>query len=471
MTPVTKATRSASTLRSRLIGQMGVVLQQQKSDLTQQELLIVAREKENTCRLVQEQAFDVNNQPGGALAPRCEIELVSERDAYLILCTDLRKAMAETARELLIAQEKQRELLAAIDELKSVYSKAAEESDQFAKSDLAEAVLFILKNIKPTDPGCSNFPLEQPELSPEHHARLSIMREQCDAVARVLSDFIEYIRQLLEASKALSKYLHVSNPTRPSTEEVQRYLRQIEHFMRKRQQAHRRFAALMYSVSTFHNMKRQLSFYIKEMNELKAETEADPVLSKSDEAWLVVRLSRWLLIRLHCVQKAFEQINENQKLDCDDRPQPGKHDDKLLPVLRAALDEVAFAFGYAHEASALKEHLEWETDRHKLDHSKQVWSGVGDCVDWQNCLAWRQSKIVAQRQAAKDKLVTETRYALAVEASEHYDKRKAESLKKLLRIVLMRRRKRPWCNETRVLLNAAAYILDNNTQSTEYPMF
>jgi hypothetical protein len=282
----------------------------------------------------------------------------------------------------------------------------------------------------------------------------------------------------------------VKEPARPSEEEVQRYLRQLEDAM------HKRLRAQLWNGRTAQACRS----LIEKIDGVRvALKECGETLPATYQRRLARAGARAVITNLDSARANLSQFlsdtDEPERRGYIDVTEATAEDAEHISALNALLNELALAMGRCNEALSIHNRA--------VNQPEQTvsYASIADNKNWKECLCWWQRKAAEAKAVAAQNLRTNTHIELSTEAAELCEKHEAAARLKIRRFLLSVPRHRleldhvtteprlwrnkvkrstrsvPWCNQVRVLMNAAAWALNGAIAAEEprkpyqYPIF
>jgi|GEM_PF-4115952 len=260
----------------------------------------------------------------------------------------------------------------------------------------------------------------------------------------------------------------IPEPTRPTEEEVQRYLSQVETRTKLRQKAHRQGKVLFQQQQNFLTQLLKGSEGLQEiLKRMEAVEHPAPQLEGlaaiSD---VVLELSK--LVHNQLANACDYQDNFKSKLDVTEMPSPSASETKQIATMRLGLREVGYSLGRLNEALAA------EKATLKSTVAKVERRGVGAATSYEETQTWLAEIKAQTARAEKNEISRATKIELLAESVKAYKEETQNNKVALHRLVITttpRRGGKP-CDELRALLNAAAWMYNSLGESEgAFPLY
>ncbi|MBS2010438.1 MAG: hypothetical protein JST01_25535 [Cyanobacteria bacterium SZAS TMP-1] len=249
----------------------------------------------------------------------------------------------------------------------------------------------------------------------------------------------------------------VIEPTRPTEEEVQRYLAQLEARTKARQKAHREghkaFAAQTAMLNELNKAQESLTALFAQFNEI---ANPAPQLAAVVATTRVVQEAAKVAI-YHLNRACDYDHSFKARLDTTVNPHPSKAELKQIETLRIGLREVGYSLGRLNEALASQR----ATKSKKAVTVERT--GVGGTASLAGAQAWLEEIKARTKEAGKLNHSREVKLELLEESVKAFKEEVLNNKTALHRLVittLPKRNQKP-CDELRALLNAAAWMYES----------
>jgi hypothetical protein len=261
----------------------------------------------------------------------------------------------------------------------------------------------------------------------------------------------------------------IGRPVRPTEEEVQRYLTQMETFMRRRQTARQELTRIL-------TARQQLKQAIEQAQENLRQAMARVTGTVAIELAVVQECAAAVLGKADIAGNGMSDYFVKPKgIDDVSYPNPSRRDARGIKTMRKLTREVAVCFGKLNEAqtslSAAK----------RTSVTSARTSGIATCQNFQECAGWTEETRLAHAKAERERLALQTKIELLNGEVEAHTTEVAESVRDLYRLVVCTKPSQSAampCDELRALLNAAAWMVrkegsksDGHDREGDYPLY
>lgn len=275
---------------------------------------------------------------------------------------------------------------------------------------------------------------------------------RCWHLAPVLSAAVDELDKTAKPS--------VNQPVRPTEEEVQRYLRQSEDATSARLRAHRAASGIL-------PVRAALLLALKESQDVLVQL-LKTFDKTSDAAYNHESAAALATARL--ISKSWQEDGDklspgfwaDYPLDKINKATASSRETRQLAELRALMRTLAYAIAHRNEARKTLNALVPAADKFISSRSLET------CQTWADCLALQEDdRNDAERVKLEHKSYLEKRDLLR-ELLVQYQAEIDDARKALRRYVIVIKppQQRPPCDELRVLMNAAAWMCDEDNGGT-----
>lgn len=309
------------------------------------------------------------------------------------------------------------------------------------------------------------------ELTEPEKAQLAALAEAVLEAARAAAVGFKVGPQVVDGIAKVRNTAHstVQEPTRPTEEEIQRYLRQLEMHCDNRQNAHWELNRLLDEKAAI------LTRLTEASSKLDEQVKAAPSKSAADTPIEFKTILHVAAIVAGLVTKSYGGFGEdyNRKwLFAQKKPKMSGRETRQRDELRKMMKQMALAMANLNEASA------------SLNVASRVtllefqFEGAHRAASWQEALEWRErmdkdQALVAQRNEQRN-----SKIELLKEAVERYTRDKKDAGKDLRRYMLTILPTEPEipADELRHVLNAVAIMTtprrdDGDYRTGDYPVY
>lgn len=362
--------------------------------------------------------------------------------------------------------------LAAIEQLSIAIEQALSHRPEMADDDVMLAAKHLKRRAyRPKTDGDFAAPPEV-ALSNETRAQHAQLTVNLRETLKVLAAGVRLARSIEECETQV-RDLHQPNikePVNLSVEEIQRFLRQLEDFMSRRQKAHRRL----------HDLLQRKDELLAQVNDHWSKRYADQsgsfgpagapeVLAfKQQYKHLVDLLSQTSSSLQHAGRQA-----SHIKLDTRQVAERTAADMSKIKLANKLLHDYAVAAARANQAESGCKRVS------EVEERDVVVFGVQLCRNWDECKVWWSKKNQERAAVAAHNLVRSTRIKLAEQTRDHFKKAVKRAATLIHRFLVSTGSYKLWCDDLRALLNAAAWAIkprdqapqDKPGKSGQYPVY
>jgi hypothetical protein len=260
----------------------------------------------------------------------------------------------------------------------------------------------------------------------------------------------------------------VLEPVRPTEEEVQRYMMQLEQRMRQRMAAHIEVKPLLEQrqdlVDRLTQLETAIDFNIGKIPSGKHSAKLAAVVticsSVAEELNRVIRRLR---------NSNFWDKKKADSLKTTSQPTATAYDTTTIPLIKEVIKAHAFSLGRRNEARA--------SERATVVQAKAIATvdGIVSCKSVKQALAWQAQHEAEVLAAAKKNYSREVKLELLVESVRAFSEEVSASETSVHRqtVSLLPGRGVVPCDELRALFNAASWLYEGNDSYDEarYPIF
>ncbi|MBS1996921.1 MAG: hypothetical protein JSS86_11445 [Cyanobacteria bacterium SZAS LIN-2] len=249
----------------------------------------------------------------------------------------------------------------------------------------------------------------------------------------------------------------IVEPTRPTEEEVQRYLAQLESRTKARQKAHRvghkAFAAQTAMLNALTQSQESLAALYTQYSQIAYPAPQSAAVA----ATTLVVLEAFKGAHYHLSRACDYDHSFKARLDTSENPHPSKAELKQIETLRIGLREVGYSLGRLNEALASQR----ATKSKKAVTVERT--GVGGTASLAGAQAWLEEVKARTKEAGKQNHSREVKLELLEESVKAFKEEVLNNKTALHRLVITtvpKRNQKP-CDELRALLNAAAWMYES----------
>jgi len=277
------------------------------------------------------------------------------------------------------------------------------------------------------------------------------------------------LKALAEPMKAAADCDDVTEPVRPTEEEVQRYLTTLEVTMRERQKTHRRAKELFSEQnSTLHELNEANAALTRELEALGQRVAPKPhqLSSAVVTAEVVQAAYTDVYSKLYWADRTSDEAKAGH--DTFERTAPTAKETKQIEVLRKGMRDLGYSLGRRNEAVAARRSTQRITE---VEASRR---GIGASNDLKQSLDWLSKNDLLQEDARQQNLSRSTKLELLEESVEAFKKEIKSVSQTLHQVVvsLLPKQSEPPCDELRALLNAAAWMCsDLKEEEGAFPIY
>lgn len=304
---------------------------------------------------------------------------------------------------------------------------------------------------------------EERELNDTEKAQLSSLTDAVLAAAKVVAHSLKVGPAVVDKiGKVRSRNSeHVTPPKRPTEEEVQRYLRQVELRCETRQIDHWELDDLL-------NQKQKLLECLTTVSQA-LDTVVEQLPSK-DDATIAFELKTMLNVAsvvaalIPKAQYCFGDDYNKDWLFTERKPKMTPRETRQRDELRKMMRQMAIAMASLNEATAALN----IASRVPLIQFTLV--GAGNCASWQEALEWRQREHERQEDIKRQNEQRDSKIELLKEAKERYERDQKDASKDLRRYMLTILPSEPEIpsDEMRNIINAVAYMTTPSRDSGDH---
>lgn len=312
---------------------------------------------------------------------------------------------------------------------------------------------------------------EKRELSEAEKTQLSSLTQAVLNLAKVVAQSFKVgpmvIDTIFEIRTANST--HVTEPNRPTEEEVQRYLRQVELRCETRQKNHWALDDLLDQKQA---LLEQLTAASEALNQVVSQMPSKTDPATPFELVNMLNVASVVSALVSKAQFAFGDDYNKQWLFTERKPKMTGREIRQRDELRKMMRQMAIAMASLNEAkTAFNIASRVPIIEFKL-------AGAGKCTSWQEALEWRQREQVRQDDITRQNQQRESKIELLKEAKERYERDKKDASKDLRRYMLTILPSEPEIpsDEMRHIINAVAYMTtpqrdDGDHRTGDYPVY
>jgi hypothetical protein len=257
-------------------------------------------------------------------------------------------------------------------------------------------------------------------------------------------------------------------PVRPTEEEVQRYLTQMETFMRRRQTARQE---LTRHLTARDAAKKAIEQGSENLRQAMAQVQGTTCL----ELAVVQECASAVLGKAEIASQGMCDWFERPKgIDDVSYPDASRRDTRGIKAMNKQMREVAVCFGKLNEAETSLAFA------NKTTVTSARNSGIAACHTFDECAQWSAETRQAQAKAERDRVALQTKIELLHAEVEAHTTEVAESVRDLYRLVVCTKPSESAalpCDELRALLNAAAWMVrkegrdEAHDREGDYPLY
>lgn len=324
---------------------------------------------------------------------------------------------------------------------------------------------------KPSDEETDKDEDEKRELTDTEKAQLSSLTDAVLVAAKVVAHSFKVgpavVAKIAEIRKRNSE--HVTQPNRPTEEEIQRYLRQVELRCETRQADHWELDDLL-------NQKQKLLEKLTEAS--RALDQVVEQLPSKDDAAIAFELKSMLHVAsvvdalMPKAENCFGEDYDKAWLFTERKPKMTARETRQRDELRKMMRQMAIAMASLNEATSALNIAS------KVPLIQFSFTGAGNCGSWQEALEWRQREQERHEDVKRQNEQRDSKIELLKEAKERYERDKKDASKDLRRYMLTILPSEPEIpsDEMRNIINAVAYMTtparDSGDHRTgDYPVY
>ena len=283
-----------------------------------------------------------------------------------------------------------------------------------------------------------------------------------------LGDKLEALRPILERVQGIDDILE---PVRPTEEEVQRYMMQLEQRMRERIKVHIEVKPLLAEKFSLGARYQMLQEAIRKCIE---STESTEKRKRGPKLGAIVEISTEVTTKAERAQQHLRNSNRWDSNTIDglkttSKPDATDYDTKTLPMLRDVIKAHAYSLGRHNEAKAA------QSATRAASIPKPSRAGVTGCKSVKHALAWQDQHEAEVAAATKKNYSREVKLELLVESVRAYREEVEASETRVHRqtVSFLPGKGVMPCDELRALFNAAAALYKGNDSFDEgrFPLF
>ncbi len=243
-------------------------------------------------------------------------------------------------------------------------------------------------------------------------------------------------------------------PVRPTEEEIQRYLRELELAVESRQNAHWELERLLAVRQTLiDEVTAGTRVLTDEIGKVNAIPNGDTSVKVKTALATAKQVSKMLTRALSVV--SANQPEHAGELCLLRKPVASRRETRQVDELRKMIRQLAIIMAHLNESvTAIKA-------ARSVGAVEVTLTGVAAaCTTWLECLAWRVRKDEEQQVADRKNESRNSKIELLTEAVDRYERDRKDAAKELRRYIvsLMPPEDRPPCDELRKVLNMGAHM-------------
>jgi hypothetical protein len=309
---------------------------------------------------------------------------------------------------------------------------------------------------------------DQEQITAINAARMRLALAATKATALAIT-----VKATQEAITARSTADDITRPVRPTEEEVQRYLRELEMHMTARQKTHRIGFPLFVEQADLLLELNSAAAALNTLLEAYALRSADLTIAVPHQlsaAAVVAGTVREAYDVAHSKLYWASRADDNYMaaLDTFERATPSPKEVEQIEILRKGMRELAYSFARLNEANAAQK----ATDR--IDEVSVERTGIGASTTLDGAIDWLSQNDLLQEEARKQNLSRSTKLELLRESISAFTA-EVKSIKTSLHrtsVSLLPRRNEKPCDQLRALFNAAAWMYKSlEEDEAAYPVY